>query len=786
MSQLPERLETYLCSFVTQSTKYAFEVEGGAPGDLLATTLLLWAKTAGTENIRCATVNAICGLITANEGARDKISGQNGMQIVADVLHRSKTENSIGACAQTLTALANLSRNRRVLCCHRYAVTDLVQACEKRSEVTSRKCVACLKEIALEYSCHQVLLRCSALEATSVFLRKRPADAASKLLLIFWHNLSCTKSSWVRFGPHLDILCVYLNHSAAAMQSLTLCILCNVLLNPENCEHFGRQTVFKAVMDRLSPLAALGVATKACFTFQNALQFSANCRRNFGEQGGVSLMMKLVLLYEENDIRESALTVALMAIQETPTERHHALSSITQLLEILSYDLTSYGVVVRILNALAFLAKTDEVTRQKIMAVNAIAIVVQLFAIPEKLGDIVVLKHQKDGDRLLALKMATAFIALLSRSKKALARLVSQGGLAMIISILAEHCISALPESIVVNSSMFLANLSTDREGLKDVVATCGIPVILKSAVVSATAICASHKESDSPHRMRKFPALKGLPNSPQAAITAPDNKSQDTSKCRENIEPALQVEAANSIETAHASAPVTSINLEGSNIGATSPSEHLEPAVIPGVSAGEHSTSNASAPILPPTNLDTAADVLVPMSSTEFSDPVDTKSWLANVGMPVAISMMKSVIKACVSKFESSESVAELPQQAAMARDLSGDLVDEPVPPSAQIMVETAKVSGFTSTEVALDAGVALASETLQKDAVQLPLSDLNSNDAASVLEVTQDDDQMSTVAEEPESDALANDDIDWAKNVDQEDVWGKNKCCHSPENVF
>lgn len=136
--------------------------------------------------------------------------------------------------------------------------------------------------------------------------------------------------------------------------------------------------------------------------------------------------------------------------------------------------------------------------------------------------------------------------------------------------------------------------------------------------------------------------------------------------------------------------------------------------------------------------------------------------------------------------KFESSESVAELPQQAAMARDLSGDLVDEPVPPSAQIMVETAKVSGFTSTEVALDAGVALASETLQKDAVQLPLSDLNSNDAASVLEVTQDDDQMSTVAEEPESDALANDDIDWAKNVDQEDVWGKNKCCHSPENVF
>ena len=46
---------------------------------------------------------------------------------------------------------------------------------------------------------------------------------------------------------------------------------------------------------------------------------------------------------------------------------------------------------------------------------------------------------------------------------------------------------------------------------------------------------------------------------------------------------------------------------------------------------------------------------------------------------------------------------------------------------------------------------------------AVQLPLSDLNSNDAASVLEVTQDDDQMSTVTEEPESDALANDDIDF-----------------------
>jgi hypothetical protein len=334
---------------------------------------------------------------------------------------------------------------------------------------------------------------------------------------------------------------------------------------------------------------------------------------------------------------------------------------------------------------------------------------------------------------------------------------------------------------------MFLANLSADRAGLKDVVATCGIPVILKSAVVSATAICASHKESDSPHRMRKFPALKGLPNSPQAAITAPDTISQDTSKCQENIEPTLQAEVANSIETAHASAPVTSINLEGSNIGgATSPSEHLEPAAAPGVAVEEHSTSNASAPILPPTNLDTAADVLISMSSTEFSDPVDTKSWLALVGMPVAISMMKSVIKACVSKFESSESVAELPQQAATARDVSGDVVDEPVPPSAQIMVETAKVSGFTSTEVALDAGVALASETLQKDAVQLPLSDLNSNDAASVLEVTQDDDQMSTVTEEPESDALANDDIDWAKTVDQEDVWGENKCCHSPENVF
>lgn len=197
-----------MCSFVTQSAKYAFELETGSPGELLATTLLLWAKTAATESIRCATVNAICSLITASEGAREKISSQNGLQVVADCLHSSKTENGIGACAQTLTALARVCRDRRILCCHRFALIDLVNGSQTRSEATAKKCAACLKELALEYSCHQVILKCSAVEATSVFLRKRPADAVVKLLLIFWHNLSCTQSSWARFGPHLDILSV--------------------------------------------------------------------------------------------------------------------------------------------------------------------------------------------------------------------------------------------------------------------------------------------------------------------------------------------------------------------------------------------------------------------------------------------------------------------------------------------------------------------------------------------------------------------------------------------------
>ena len=75
------------------------------------------------------------------------------------------------------------------------------------------------------------------------------------------------------------------------------------------------------------------------------------------------MMMRLVLIYEESDIRESALTVALMTIQHIPTECYHVLSSITQLLEILSYDLTTFEVAVRILKLLSFLAKIDDATR---------------------------------------------------------------------------------------------------------------------------------------------------------------------------------------------------------------------------------------------------------------------------------------------------------------------------------------------------------------------------------------------------------------------------------------
>jgi hypothetical protein len=799
MSQLPERLESYLCSFVSQSTRYAFELETGTPGELLASTLLLWAKTAASDTIRCATVNAICGLVTASEGAREKISSQNGLQIVADCLHTSNTENGISACAQTLTVLARASRDRKMLCCHRFAVSDLVQASQTRSEATSRKCAACLKEIALEYSCHNLLLKCSTVEATSIFLRKRPADAAVKLLLILWHNLSCTNSSWARFGPHLDILNVYMNHSAAAMQSLTLCIVCNVLSHPGNCEHFGRQTVFKTVMDRSSPLSALGVSTKSCFVLQNALRLSYHCRKLFAEKGGVGMMIKLVLIYEENDIRESALTVALMTIQHIPTESCHVLSSITQLLEILSYDLTTFEVAIRILNLLAFLAKSDDLTRQKIVAMNAISIIVQFFIIPEKLGDPVVLKHQKDGDRILALKLATAFLSLLSRSKKVLTRLTSHGGLAMMISILAEHSISALPEEVVVNSSIFLANLSADRQGLNDIVSTCGIPVILKSAVVTATAISNSQSELQSPYRMRKFPALRGLPSSPQVSPAPSETDSKGIINSRENIEHGGNIESANTTGVADsiASSPLIPINFENGNT-----CSNVETVGIIGLLEEHTETDSRSVPSLPHsiTMVTTsnfapeilAAEVVLPISLESCSDSVgDKKSWLSLIGMPVASRTIKFIIKSCITRFESIDSAVECCLNNVVAQIESINANKDSALEGAECIIESQStlIAANTSNLLVSRHSESCAEVTRDKDPcyqeqeVKKAEAGLERANTEAALRLVVEDiirraEEVNTQIErdrQVKDDSTAKDHTEWAEQVDAEDVWGK-----------
>jgi hypothetical protein len=794
-----------MCSFVTQSAKYAFELETGSPGELLATTLLLWAKTAATESIRCATVNAICSLITASEGAREKISSQNGLQVVADCLHSSKTENGIGACAQTLTALARVSRDRRILCCHRFALIDLVNGSQTRSEATAKKCAACLKELALEYSCHQVILKCSAVEATSVFLRKRPADAVVKLLLIFWHNLSCTQSSWARFGPHLDILSVYLNHSSTAVQSLTLCILCNVLSDPVNCEHFGRQTVFKSVIDRSSPLSVLGVSTKTCFVLQNALRFSTHCRKSFAEKGGVSMMMKLVLIYEENEIRKSALTVVLMTIQQIPTECFVVLSSITQLLDILNYDLTSFEVAVRILKLFAFLAQMDDVTRQKITAVNAISVVVQLFDVPQKLGDKIVLKHHKDGDRILALKLTTAFMSLLSRSKKVLPRLATHGGLTIIISVLAEHSISALPEEILVNASIFLANFSADRQGLNDIVSTCGIPVVLKSAVAIASAICGSNSESQSPYRMRKFNALKGLPSSPQGLPAPFETNSQDNIVSEGSIKSFLAIELAKSMETMSVSGPLKPVGNEEIMASQVfdAPRDFPETAALIEAESLTHLTMMATATTLVQEIFEITADAAVPVALAECGNPVmDKKSWLSLIGMPAASCTMVSIIKASVTRFQIIESIVEtflndiIAQIESNSSDKEGLLQSN----EEKLLTETPKViMNDLKTPLASHDSKAISEEVhvndlrnrkLEADAAQ---STMDMSDVEAALRVIVE--EVITRAEEvfahtelrsKNYDAESKDSVEWAKSVDEEDTWGNTTCLIGPLAVF
>lgn len=783
-----------MCSFVTQSAKYAFELETGSPGELLATTLLLWAKTAATESIRCATVNAICSLITASEGAREKISSQNGLQVVADCLHSSKTENGIGACAQTLTALARVSRDRRILCCHRFALIDLVNGSQTRSEATAKKCAACLKELALEYSCHQVILKCSAVEATSVFLRKRLADAVVKLLLIFWHNLSCTQSSWARFGPHLDILSVYLNHSSTAVQSLTLCILCNVLSDPVNCEHFGRQTVFKSVIDRSSPLSVLGVSTKTCFVLQNALRFSTHCRKTFAEKGGVSMMMKLVLIYEENEIRKSALTVVLMTIQQIPTECFVVLSSITQLLDILNYDLTSFEVAVRILKLFAFLAQMDDVTRQKITAVNAISVVVQLFDIPQKLGDKIVLKHHKDGDRILALKLTTAFMSLLSRSKKVLPRLATHGGLTTMISVLAEHSISALPEEILVNASIFLANFSADRQGLNDIVSTCGIPVVLKSAVAIASAICGSNSESQSPYRMRKFNALKGLPSSPQGLPAPFDTNSQDNIVSEGSIKSFLAVELAKSMETVSVSGPLKPVSRKEIMASQVfdAPRDFPETAALIEAESLTHSTMMTTATTLVQEIFEITADTAVPVALAECGNPVlDKKSWLSLIGMPAASCTMVSIIKASVARFQRIESIVEtfindiIDQIESNSSDKKGLIQSNEekliITETPKVIMNDLKTPSASHDSKAISEKVHvndLGNREPEADAAQ---STMDMSDVEAALRVVVE--EVITRAEEvfahtelrsTNYDAESKDSVEWAKSVDEEDTWG------------
>lgn len=777
-----------MCSFVSQSTKYAFELEAGAPGELLASTLLLWTKTAATENIRCAAVNAICGLIAASEGAREKISSQNGLQIVADCLHTSKTENGVSACAQTLTALVRVSRDRRLLCCHRHAVIDLVQASQTRSEATSRKCAACLKEIALEYSCHQLLLRCSTVEATSIFLRKRPADAVVKLLLILWHNLSCTKSSWARFGPHLDILSVYLNQSAAAMQSLTLCILCNVLSHHNNCEHFARQTVFKSVMDRCSPLSALGVSTKACYTLQNALRFSAHCRQTFAEKGGVNMMMKLVLLYDENDIRESALTVSLMAIQQIPTESFHVLASITQLLEILSYDLTTFEVAARILKLLAFLAKTDDTTRQKIVAVNAINIVVHMFEIPDKLGDMVVLKHQKDGNRILALKLATAFMSLLSHSKKLLPRLASQGGLAMIISVLAEHSMLGLPEEIVVNASILLANFSADRQGLNDIVSTCGIPVILKSAVAIATIICRSSSELQSPFRMRKFPALKGLPGSPQGAIASSEIHSNGTIKSQLDLNLDIKTDSVVEINGPDATGPIldlaTDRDIKSTVVETTAlSSECAEPAAVSAVAGQPQSQMLVLISDFELEHAGFAADAAISSAANECSNLDKAKdSWLSLIGLPVASRTMKLVIEASVNIFESVAAVESCLRDVINRIEENSEtqgVVPARIFDVADTEIDTSSKNSESCVSAKLDKGSSHSESNY--DAAQVDVERANTDIfLRAILEEVVLSVEVNTSRKDQErraDDAVASDNTAGANDIDAEDIWGELK---------
>jgi hypothetical protein len=789
MSHLPERLETYLCSFVSQSTKYAFELEAGAPGELLASTLLLWTKTAATENIRCAAVNAICGLISASEGAREKISGQNGLQIVADCLHISKTENGVSACAQTLTALVRVSRDRRLLCCHRHAVNDLVQASQMRAEATSRKCVACLKEIALEYSCHQVLLKCSTVEATSIFLRKRPADAVAKLLLILWHNLSCTKSSWARFGPHLDILSVYLNHSASAMQSLTLCILCNVLSHHDNCEHFARQTIFKSVMDRCSPLSALGVSTKACYALQNALRFSAQCRTTFAEKGGVNLMMKLVLIYEENDIRESAMTVSLMVMQQNPKESMHAVSSITPLLEILSYDLSTFEVAIRALKILTFVAKTDDSTRQKIVAVNAINVVVNMFEIPDKLGDKVIWKNHKDGDRFLALKLATAFMSLLSHSKKVLPRLASHGGLAMIISVLAEHSTSGLPEEVVVNASIFLANFSADRQGLNDIVSTCGIPVILKSAVAIATVICSSNNESHSPYRMRKFPALRGLPGSPHAAPVTSEFQSRGNSNSQQNINPDIKNNSAIEVADSNSSHPqkYPDGRIESLDVGIVKePVANTEPIAISTFTGEPCSISMVDDLNTTPENfVDLATDAAIFNVVDERSKSIENESWLSSIGISVASRTMKLIIGASMIKFEIYAAVE------SCMKDII-DRIEGSTASNEKFLKAVEQSIQTPNANVAIDSASHHSDSFVQKqeqdnnraerDNVKVRAEFERTNIETSlravvenVVELAEELIERKRQEERGLNDRMISDDAAWANDIDAEDVWGK-----------
>jgi hypothetical protein len=779
MSHLPERLETYLCSFVSQSTKYAFEIEAGAPGELLASTLLLWAKSAATENIRCATVNAICGLITANEGARRTFSNHNGLQVVADVLHMSKTENGIGACAQTLTALARFGRDRKLLCCHKYVVPDLVQASKMRSESTSKKCVACLKEIALEYSCHQKLLKNSVVEATSVFLRTRPSDAVVKLILILWHNLSCTKNSWMRFGPHLDILAIYLKHSVAAIQSLSLCILCNLLSHPANCEHFGRQMVFKNVMERSSPLSELGVATKACFVLQNALRFSSNCRKKFADNGGVSMMVKLMLIYEENDIRVSSLTIALMAIQHVPTECFHFLSSVTQMLEILSYDLTTFEVAIRILKLLAFLAKLDDATRQKVAAVNAINAVVQLFEIPEKLGDTVVLKYQKEGDRMLALKLAAAFMSLLSHSKKLLNRLVSHGALAMIVSILAENSISALPEDVLVNSSIFLANVSANRQGMNDIVSTCGIPVILKSAVVIATTISKAQNETISPFRMQKFQTLKGLPLLPKAC---PDQSTQTLSGSQELMKTGEDCKLKLLIKDVNSSASSKSTQLNNASEQTENrrlPMEIDQLEFMPGRAGVDGSTSIMTTSCAALDVRHAAADVEIPCVKNECDVSKDRILWMAQIGKPVASRTLKSIIKLSVAKFESIEcKIRSCLNEMIACVEVNSVKDDEKMNSKGeQSLVENATGAIMFDAIQASDEMRKISMLEKASEQQTQPVASIAPDFASAAIETTDglcsedcnSDDVMSKHS------SSANENVDWASILDEDDNWGK-----------